>query len=333
MSNFSRIRAENQFVFLNTGLIYGINSLKTTDNFGDTSVKYIGIGHKSINESVNSAQYTDLSINSLLINEDVFIQQTGLQPINCFILQDPTSTRNSYSLISGYLNHYSAKYSINQPPQIAANLRFYNNVGNIPTGNLDPYSFSQISGIINSQYLPFNGDVADSNFINLTLAEYQTNRVIDYTFSIDINRLPIYNIGTRFPKKIELVFPVNITCDVTFEADENFTDVSLTDFPLNKTVQNINLQVYSNKTNLLMAGYTFQNMTLISNDRDTNIDGNLIVSRRYIGQLFGFTDYITNAIFSINTLDFGFVASGAGFYLDWGILPAPVISGMDFSTI
>ena len=86
MSNFSRIRAENQFVFLNTSLVYGINSIDISENFGNDAIKYIGIGYKPTNQSVNQAQYVDVNINSLLIQEDVFIQQSGLVPINCFIL-------------------------------------------------------------------------------------------------------------------------------------------------------------------------------------------------------------------------------------------------------
>lgn len=335
-SNFSRIRAENQFVFLNTGLVYGINSLTASYNLGATSIKYAGIQSRYINQSVNQAQYVDLNINSTLINDDIFMQQTGLVPFNCFVLPSSTAINSGFCFISGYLNHYSAKYVTNQPGQINSVLRFYNNVGNLPVSNLDANSSGQLVQISNNIYPSYNNTIADSNYITLNLNEYQTNRVLDYTFSLDFNRLPIYNIGNRFPKRVDFIFPVNVTCDISFEASDNFTDISLTDFPLNKTIQNIGLGVYSNKTNTLMATYTFQNMTLISNNREINVDGNLVITRKYFGQVCNFVDALFPSglpPFSGIVWDFGFVASGIDFYIDWGFVNLAPISGNDFGSV
>ena len=331
MVNFSRIRAENQFAFLGTGLLFGLNSIQIQNNLGATPIKYIGVGGRGLNQFPNQAQYTDLSINSNFIHEDIFIQQTGLSPINFFIFQDKNNLNSCYSLLSGYMSSYSARYSPNQVPQINSSFRFYNNVGNLPQQSMDAYASGQIDSIISTSNTSFNNMVADSNYINLTLDEYNTNRVIDYTFSININRLPIYNIGSRFPKKIETIFPINVSCNISFEADKDFVDVVTTDFPSNKKQQLINLNVYSNKTNKIIGTYSFKNMTLVSNDRGLASDGNLIINRQYVGQLFSFVGVSGKIPPAI--LDFGFSAASIDSYIDWGFSASPPSITLDFGPI
>jgi hypothetical protein len=327
--SFSRLRAENQLFFLGTGQILGLQDISISNSLGSFPLKYIGIGNKSINQTNNSQQYCDLTLNSSFIEEDIFIQQTGNQPINCFILKTQNDINHAYSLISGYLTNYSAKYTPNQIPQINSTFRFYNNAGYINTGNLDSYSFSQLTGIQSNNYRQFNDEIADSNYINLTCNEININRVLDFNFSISQNRLPIYNVGSRFPIRIDIIFPINVQASIIFEADENYSGISLTDFPQNKIIQNLNLDVYSNRTNKLIENYSFSNMTLVNESSSVNVDGNLSITRNYLGQLFTqINDYVP-----VSIMDFGMVISGVGYYLDFGFTNQSIISGLDFGSI
>ncbi len=327
--SFSRIRSENQLFFLGTGQVLGIQDINISNNFGSSPIKYIGIGNKGLNQNINSQQYADLSLNLNFVQEDIIFQQTGSQPINCFILKTQNDINSAYSLVSGYLTNYSAKYIPNQVPQINSTFRFYNNAGYINTGNLDSYSFFQLTGIQSNGYRQFNNDIADSNYLNFTCNEINTNRVQNFDFSISLNRLPIYNIGSRFPKRIDSIFPINVQASIVFEADYNYSGVSLTDFPQNKIIQNLSLDVYSNRTNNLIENYTFFNMTLVSETPSINVDGNLTIRRDYIGNLFSQVDnYIP-----VSLWDFGYIISGVGYYLDFGGISQTVISGLDFGSI
>ncbi len=171
-----------------------------------------------------------------------------------------------------------------------------------------------MNSISSNIYPLFNNEVANSNYIDLTLNEYNTNRILDFGFSIEINRIPIYNIGSRTPIRTDIIFPINITCNITFEADENFSGIILTDFPQNKIQHNIEIDIYSNQTNELMKNYIFNNMTLISDNSSLNVDGNLTISRTYAGQIFNSIDDVEH----IGLWDFGFIASGINFFIDWG---------------
>lgn len=335
MSNFGRVRSDLQSVFAGTGLIYGIQNFSIDNNFGDFSLKYLGFGGKSINETVNSAQYADLTIDSYLIQQnyliqnDFFVSQTGIALNNFYILKNQYD-KNPYSLVSGCLLNYSAKYTPNTIPQANATFRFYNGAGNISTSQLDSSVTGQLSLISGNSYTNFNGAIANSNYINLNINESTGNRVLDFTFGLSINRLPIYNIGNRFPIRTDILFPINVTCELTFEADPSFIDASLSDFPINKIQQNMEVDVFSNQTNTLMSQYKFSNMTLISNKRQSNVDGNLTIARSYIGQIFGTSN---GSSIIVPNLDFGFVSSGVDFFLDWGFTNQTPVTDIDWGGI
>ena len=323
---FGNIKSSNQLIFLNTGQVFGIQDYSIQNTLGSKTLKYIGAGNKSLNEISDSQQVTDLSINSSLLQNEYFANQTGNNPVNFFILNSFNDT-NPYSLTSGYLSSYSVKFSPNSIPQCNTSFKFYNNCGNIPTGSLDINSKSLISGIYSNIYPSFNNEIASSNFINLAINESTGNRVLDFSFNININRTPIYTIGNRFPKKVELTFPISVTCGVTFEADKNFIDTQTTDFPTNKINQNLEIDVYSHLSNLLMNQYKFFNMTMVSNDRQMNVDGNLVINRKYIGQIFQGINYVSGA----NIWDFGFTINSPNFYLDWGNISSSPTAYLDFN--
>jgi hypothetical protein len=323
--SFGNIKSNNQLIFLNTGQVLGIQDYSVQNSLGSKTLKYIGNGNKALNEIAESLQTSELSISSFLLQNEYFITQTGNIPVNFFILKSYNDT-NPYSLTSGYLSSYSAKFSPNSIPQSNASFKFYNNCGNVPTGELDNNSIGLLTGIYANSYPKFNGQIANSNFINLSINESSTNRVLDFSFNININRTPIYTIGSRFPKKVEMISPVNVSCDITFEADKNFSDVKTTDFPLNKTQQNLEVDIYSHLSNNLMNQYKFYNMTMVSNDRQIGVDGNLTITRKYIGQLFDSINYVSGA----SIWDFGFTINSPNFYMDWGNVNLATGSQYDF---
>lgn len=330
--SFGRLRADQQLFFINTGQVFGIQDYSIDQNFGQSTLKYLGFGPQSLYQVLNTPQYTDLSLNGLLIQEDIISPNTGNFPINCFILKDKNNFDTAYSFSSGYLINYTNKYAPNQIIQNTSSFRFYNNCGNISTGNLDNSLFSQLTGIKNNIYPTFNSNIGNCNYINLTLNESTGNRVLNYSFSLNINRLPIYNVGSRFPIKNEIVFPINVECDITFEADENYVDSNTFDFPQSPNKQNIEIDVFSHLTNTPISQYKFQNMTQATNKRSLSVDGNVIINRKYIGQIFSFNNMVSGGV-AISTLDFGFIYNSPDFYLNWGYITDSPTGTLDFGSI
>jgi len=323
---FGRIKAKDQLFFLNSSQVFGIQSYSIDNNFGAYPVNYIGIGSKSINQNVNSAQSADLNLDSILVSEDLFQYVTGNNPSNFFILKNLSDTY-PYVLNSGYLMNYSLNFSPNQLITSKSSFRFFSNVGQINTGSLDVLSFSQYSGIISGGLNPFNNEIGNSNFINLSINESTGNRVTNFSFSIDINRIPIYNIGYPPFKRAEIIYPINFSCDITFEPDLSFNDYKLNNFANSKIIQNLEIDVYANRNYLLMNKYFLKNATMVSQSRAINADSSVSIRRTYVGQIFNYTDKSPNSF-----LDFGFVASGINYYLDFGYVNLSPTGNVDFGS-
>jgi len=285
---YSRVRGETQSVFLNTGKLLGIDSISIQNNFGANTLNYLGVGNKQNFQIPISEQSSDVSLNGSLINSDSFIQHTGAQPINLFILKDKNNTNsalNNYCLISGYLNSYSARFEINSIPQISTSFKFYKDSGPLVPGNLDPLSSGQLTNISSNNYdiIPSGLEIPYGDSLNLTLDEYTTNRVQEFNINYNINRTPIYNVGSRFMKRVDIIYPIEVNCSFSFEVGY-LSGAKLTDFPQNKKTQNISLTV-NGQTGAAITSYNLTNMTMINESLSQSIDSNLLINRSYIGYI------------------------------------------------
>ena len=61
---------------------------------------------------------------------------------------------------------------------------------------------------------------------------------LPYDLTISTPRLPQYILGQRVPLKVELVYPLEITCTLVYEPD-TYIPKRLLDFPCDPTVKNI----------------------------------------------------------------------------------------------
>lgn len=286
---FGRIIAVNQQVYLNTGRLWGINTINISPEFGNQGLSYIGIENKPINQIVNTEQYADITINGNFINSDYFIQYTGTDCFNMFILQNQGSLNNSYSLISGYLNSYNLKFGIGQPIEISAGIRFVKDVGQIYTGILDPTGYQQLISIPNNIYENTQAiyNIPTFHSTQLTLNELTTQRVIDASINFKINRLPIYNIGNNTPSKINIIYPIKVTCSFIFEINIGYSGIELKSLVSNQQVQNITFSLYDYlQSGNLLATYNLTNMTCVKEDYSISVDGNVKVDKSFVGYIF-----------------------------------------------
>lgn len=281
---YSRIKGEDRSVFLNTGKLM-VDSISIQNNFGSTTNRYIGIGIKNEHQIPNSEQFSDVSLNGYLIDSDPFIQHTGQQPVNIFILKDKNAPNNNFCLISGYLTSYSAQFGINQIPQISTSFKFYKNSGPINMNALDNISSGQLNNISNNTYaeVPSGLEIPYGSSLSLTLDEYSSNRVQEFNINLNINRTPVYNIGTRYPRRVDLLYPIEARCSFSFESGP-FSGINLTGFPQTRNTQTISLTV-NGQTGELITNYSFPNMALVNESITQTIDNNQLVTREYVGYL------------------------------------------------
>lgn len=286
---FGRIISVNQQIYLNTGRIWGITSMDASPSFGMEPLNYLGIQNKQVNQILNKEQFSELSINANLIDSDPFIQYTGADCFNMFILQNQGDLNNNYSLISGYLNTYNLKFSIGQPIQINAGIKFINNGGRISTGTMDSNAYAQLIQIPNNIYEDTDRKYHVPSFgsTNLTLNEYNTQRIIDASISFKISRIGIYNIGNKVPSKINIIYPIIINCSFTFETNISYSGIELQSFPANTQVQNITFNIFENDNpSNLIASYGMSGMTAIDEKYNTTTNGNVTVTKEFEGYIY-----------------------------------------------
>lgn len=289
MNSFGRIIAANQQIYLNTGRLWGINSFDISPSFGNDSLNYIGIGNKPINQILNSEQFSDVSINSNLINYDPFIQYTGADCFNMFVLNNQGDLDNNYSFISGYLNSYSLKFSIGQPIQTSIGIKFINNCGKISTGGMDLNAYNQLTAIPNNIYEDTEKKFAIASYesTDLILNEYNSQRITEASIDLKISRTPIYNIGNKVPSKINIVYPILINCSFTIEINSLYSGIELQSFPANQQTQDITFNLYENNNpSNLIVSYGFSGMTATNETRKISIDGNTTITKNFVGYLF-----------------------------------------------
>lgn len=288
-TNFTRIRADEQLIFINTSKPIGLQSIDINNNFGLSHLNYLGIGGRKNFNIPSSEQVADVSINTIFIDSDPLIEYIQPSPINCFILKSQSDINNNFCLLSGYLSNYKSQFSIGQPIQVQGVFKFTKDAGKIDSSRLDAYSLSQLNTIQFSNY-DYTGNYLcpNGNSIELTLNEALTNRVISYDLNINVNRLPTYYIGDRIPSKVDIIYPIEVSCNFSFEIG-NYNPTQLQSLPKNQQNQDIGIKLYSNDTNQFLMGYKFKNMSLISENYANSVDGNVIVTKQYIGH-FGKQD-------------------------------------------
>lgn len=286
---FGRIRPEDQLVYLNSGKLLGVQSISINPSFGMYPLKYVSINKNPINQILNNEQYIDSNINLFLINQDNFIQYTGIDCFNIFVLKSSNDLDNNYCLISGYLNSYNAKFSIGKTSEISCNIKFVNNGGKIPTGALDSNSSNQLQSIPNQIY-KLDGNtynIPSFGSLNLQLNEIQTNRVTECSIDLQIDRQIVYTIGSRVPSKIKIIYPIAVNCTFNIEINKDYSGMLLQDFPHNQQVQDVSISVYDHvETGNLITSYNFKNLTCIKEDISSATDSNLILTKVYQGYIY-----------------------------------------------
>lgn len=283
---YSRVRGEDLSIFLNTGKLVGVQEVSIDSNFGSIPVNYLGVGRNDkIYQSIDSEQYANVSIRSVLLNHDPFYCLTGSNPFNLFLLKDKNNINNNYCILSGCLNSYNLSISQNQPIEISTSYRFYKNSGPISTGEMGKTEISQLTGIryINYEYLNSGVLISNGNTINLTMDEYNTERVQNVDLTFNCNRIPIYNVGKKCPTRIDVIQPIEIDFSCSFHASKVFSGYRFRDFPLNKKQQNISIEVKDSSGYATIHNYTLNNMILTSESESVGIDNNIVISRSYIG--------------------------------------------------
>lgn len=273
-----RYRRENQYVFLNSGQIPGIQSVSFENDFGSAPVNFIGLNY--VNLAPTNAQEGRIRIDRLIIDgTDHFKPFTGNSGFNLYILKDQHNPVDNYGFTSGYIVNYSTKCSLGQIPRTEIGIMSFGNLGTIPSGESIDTSGQFIN--IQTSSESTNVKIPGPGSVSLTLNnDFTTNRLLSYDINIVVDRKPIYALGSRYPISIETNYPIDVNANFTFDL-ASYSGYSIRDFPGNPKTGNLILNINNFNDSTLIQDFRFTGMTLIYESYTTDIDGNTTVNARY----------------------------------------------------
>jgi hypothetical protein len=283
--NNSRIRRENQRLFINSAVnpalineIHGLQSISANWENQIVPLKHIGASQRTqvIWDGPGVANYSALSF---LVQNDKFIEHTGLGAFNSYIIKDKANTTNNYGFISGYLTSYRSRCSIGEIPQIEVGVVAYGNAGLI-TSEDSPEAYSCDFPQISTYNSDFDLNIAGPGTMSINWDGSNSTRLQSYDLSITINRQPIYVLGQRMPISVQINYPLELNLSLSFEPD-GYLPHKMFDFPCDPTVQSFQLQLGHYITGGAITTYSFSDLFLVGEPMEINVDGNLSMIANY----------------------------------------------------
>jgi len=273
-----RVTKENQRLFINSTEIPGVQNTQLNYQINATPLKHLGLS--GIQYIPRGPQVGNVSISTLLISDDQFLQYTGNVGFNGYVVRSKSNTTNNFSFTSGYLTSYSSRCAIGQIPQIEANISVLGNIGQLSSSESAAVSTDLTNIAASNSNLLLK--IADPGSINIDLGDFNTNRCISYDLNINVPRNPIYIQGQQAPIKVETNWPIEVNCNFTAEVDD-YTPKTLNDFPESPKKRNITITLKDLDTAANIVNYGFSGMQLIGENYSSNNDGPVTMSLNYQG--------------------------------------------------
>jgi hypothetical protein len=268
-----------QGIWLNSIPLSGIQSVNFSYQSNQEKISFLGDKGIPLTESPAGSQNGNVSLQGFSIGPDPFIGFTGEAAVNGYTIENLSEPNKNYSFTSGFLTQYNSSCNIGSIPTIGATFSVLGNMGQLKTGE----SSQTISdfGVICSTEINNTGDfrVADPGNLEITLDDFETNRLLSYDLSLSISRNAQYILGSRTPKHVKINFPIEVSCSFQIEVD-NLDEKSLRDSPFNESVENFEIRLKDEDGNSLTT-HNFPNMKLVGQSFGTNIDGNLTLDAVY----------------------------------------------------
>lgn len=272
-----RVTREDYNFFINSTPISGVQTASISYQNTLTPLKFIS---QSTGIYINrGVQESSASVSAFLVNKDYFIELTGNTGFNGYLIRNVTAPEQyNFSFTSGYLTSYSTRCSIGEIPQINASFLIYGNVGQFGSGES-----TFVSGDFGGFVQPSIGsgiNVAGYSDINLTLNDFNTNRVLSYSLEINVPRASVYKVGSRLPIAVNYNPPIEANLNFQYEID-NYSGSRMRDYPNTIKTDNVTIIINAPNTSTALATYAFSGMTLANETIDVGVDGAATINAAY----------------------------------------------------
>ena len=261
----------DQQFYLSGIQVSGVTDLNGGYSISENPINIIGKGYKY--PVRQGALVGNFDVNKYYIGEEPFLNYTGDNPISGSInyFNDFSSVSNkSFGFNSGYLTEYSVSASIGTIPKSKASIVVYGDIGSgINASGSNPHPDIQI---------PNQGSIA------LNTTGYQSNRVVDFSYTMRIDRDPIYQIGSPFPVEVQRKFPMTQQASFSLEVHD-FEVNQIREYLVKPKQQNITLTFKNPINSSIIETFEIKKARLLEQSMTSSNNNMLNVALSYIGYI------------------------------------------------
>jgi len=271
-----KLTREDQHFFINTGEVFGVQSVSASFENPTQTLEFIGMDKGSLVPA--GPRNGSVSVSQFLVTDESFLQYTGDVAFSGYLLKSREDFSQNFSFKSGYMTNYRVSCGIGSIPEISVNIESFDKAGNIPTGEI-PINIQNSSS-------SFDFKVADPGSVELSLDTFNTNRCSSFEISIDCPREPYYILGQYQPKEVVSRYPFPVEVSFTLEVDD-YSGQNNFDYPCSKQAEDLTITLKDLENQQTLVAYSFSDMTKVSesvsSETTTNVQVNLSY-RGYIGR-------------------------------------------------
>ena len=276
---FSVLNREDQQVFIGSGQVFGIQSANASYTVPEQPMEFIG--STKIIPVPTSSQVGQMQFEALAIDTDPFIQCISENSFNAYLVKDNTNFNDfHYSFNSGYLESSSNSCSGGEIPSLQAAFKVVGDMGRIPTGDMATDAQEEVSNIKNTTKVDPAFKIPTASTIEITLDEFQTNLVDNYSVNINIPRKDYYKLGNRQPHQVKIDYPIVVTTNFTIEIND-YSGNLIRSYPCKQKLKDFEIRLKDHKTREVLTKFTFSGATLVSENYTVNTDENAKISATY----------------------------------------------------
>lgn len=265
---------ENQYFFIGTGQVFGVQSVDASFQAPVEELKFIGMDECVL--IPNGPNVGNFEVSQFLITDDLFLQYTGEFAISGYLVKSKTDYSQNFSFTSGYLTNYSIQCSIGSIPEVRASIQSFGKIGNIAT--------SDVPGDIANSPTDFDLKIADPGSISINIDDFSTNRVTSFDLSIAAERTPVYEVGSRTPSEVKTNYPLPVSLSFQIEVDD-YACMNGDEYICSELPQDIQLTIKDFQTQTNLQVFNLKKMKKVSESVLSEISNNTSVSMQYRGYI------------------------------------------------
>lgn len=279
---FSGIDTVGKFIEID-----GINNLSINLNLSFSENHVLGGSDSS--SQINAPKQIEISFDRTVVENDPLIKFTGKDPIsNVFIYNGGEYLRFN----NLFLNSYSAAFSVGDLPKINTRFTSYGEdlvrssdliLSESPFINYQTFSGATLIPKLNSISITgYSGNNDSLKYLKTnTLNGEEIHNIYGFDFNLEINRIPYYSIGSKYPIEVSPIYPYKVVANINSKASSKYKNDIFPEYL--DTNGYLNFKILVSKSDLNFMEFDVTKAKMHSATMEFSSQNTLEIKRSFIG--------------------------------------------------